>query len=81
MFIFAISVQKIDFEQSQLKKVGVAIAEFHLFQLLLLQTSYFKGLQVLLDDYFYHRNANFVQKVNFERSQFEKMGVALTVFS
>ena len=33
MFIFAISVQQIDFEKSQLQGVNVALAEFSLFVL------------------------------------------------
>lgn len=57
MFSFAIFVQRINFEQLQLHKVGVALAEFESFQLLLLRAfgeSFFKAPKVLLEEFFYH---------------------------
>ena len=55
MFIFAIMVQKMDFEQSQFQRMSVALTEFCLFLLPLLLAwgkSSFKGLKFLLDEYF-----------------------------
>ena len=57
MFIFANFVEKVDFEPSQFQRMGVALAEFHLFELSLcrvLGESCFKGLKVVLDKYFYN---------------------------
>ena len=57
MFSFAIFVQRIDFEQLQFHKVGVALAEFESFQLILLRAfgeSFFKAPKVLLEEFFYH---------------------------
>ena len=57
MLIFAILVQKIEFEQSQFQKVSVVLPEFYFFQLpllLVLRESCFKGPKVLLDEYFYY---------------------------
>ena len=64
----------------------LALAELHLFQLpglLILGESCFKAPKALLEEIFYHCLfifANFVQKVNFELSQFQKMGVAAAEF-
>ena len=57
MFIFAIFVQKFDFVQSHFQKLGVALPEIYLFQLLLfwvLGKCCFKGAKVLLDECFFH---------------------------
>ena len=62
MFIFANSVQKVDFEQSHFQKVGVALAEiysFELFLLRVLEESCFKSPKIPLDECFYHRNVHF----------------------
>ena len=57
MFIFAIFVQKFDFVQSHFQKLGVALPEIYLFQLLLfwvLGKCCFKGAKILLDECFFH---------------------------
>lgn len=57
MFIFANFVEKVDFEPSQSQRMGVALAEFYLFELSLcrvLGESCFKGLKVVLEKYFYN---------------------------
>ena len=57
MIIFAIFVQKMDFEQSQFRMMGMTLTEFCLFKFFLLPIlgeSYFKGPKSTLDEYFYH---------------------------
>ena len=61
MIIFALLQQKIDFEQSEFQKVSLALAKPNL---LLLPILWVLGKIFIF--------ANFLQKVNFERSQLVK---------
>ena len=58
MFLFAICVQKMDFERSQFRRSGVVLSELYLFNfssLPVLKKSCFKAPKVTLDEYFDHR--------------------------
>ena len=62
MLIFAILVQKFNFEWSQFEDVGVALFEFLWFalsSLRVLEESCFNGPKGRLDKYFYHWNVQF----------------------
>ena len=62
MFIFAIFVQKIDFDWSQFRRMGVTLTEFYWFKfssLPVLEESCFPARKVTLDEYFYHWNDHF----------------------
>ena len=57
IFIFAIFLQQIDLEQSQFQKMGVALTEFFLIQIVFntgIKESGCKAPKVKLDKYFYH---------------------------
>ena len=86
MSIFVNFVQKDDFEQSQLEKVGVTLSEFYF--LSCLHCGY-KGKVVLKLQKFPWTNiftiemfifASFVQNIDFEGSQFQRVGIALAEF-
>ena len=76
MFIFAIFILKANFKQSHLKRIGVVLTSWNLFEfplLRILDESCFKALGGLLHEYFQHWNifafANIVQKIDAEQSQ------------
>ena len=84
MFLFDNSVQKVLFERSQFRKVGVVRILFF-FELLsgvqvkvVLKVQKFRWTNVFTNEMFIF--ANFVQKTGFERSQFQRMNVALSEF-
>ena len=59
IFIFAIFLRQIDLEQSQFQKMGVALTEFFLIQIVFntgIKESGCKAPKVTLDKYFYHWN-------------------------
>lgn len=65
----------------------MALSEFYLIELpllLVLRETCFKAMRIQLDNYFLTVEilifAIFAQKVNFERSQFLRMGMALSEF-
>ena len=86
MHILANFVQKVNFKWTQFQRVGLALAEFYLFEfssLRVLEESCFKTSKVPLHEYLtieFFIFASFVQKVDFELSQFQKVSVALADF-
>ena len=86
MFIFAILVQKMDFEQSQFRRIGVVLTKLYLFsypycgykEKIVLKVQNFCWINIFIFEMFIF--AIFVQKRDFEESQFRRMGVRLTEF-
>ena len=86
MFILAIFVQKVDFERCQFQREDMALSKFYLFVVMsfgVLGESCSKAPEVRLGKCFYHWMfifANFVQKIGFEQSQLQGVGVAVAEF-